>query len=164
MDAITRAQARQDLVALALPQIVLDVFDGKVLPYNLDIYFGEPGAMFSLGAEAQAGYGQGRITPLWTDCDTVVAYRQIPPGYFWFDIETPWGEELPVGLSWQQVLVKEFKCLWEAQWPDERLREVAGWFGFEHIDLLIAELQQADLDTFEKDDVWYQSFLKRIAG
>jgi hypothetical protein len=66
-------------------------------------------------------------------------------------------------LNWQQVLVKEFKFLWELEWTDERLREVAGWFGFKYIDLLIAELPQAQLDTFEKDAVWYQSFLK-MAG
>jgi hypothetical protein len=42
------------------------------------------------------------------------------------------------------------------------IREVAGWFGFKYIDLLIAELPQAKLDTFEKDAVWYQSYRAAI--
>jgi hypothetical protein len=57
--------------------------------------------------------------------------------------------------------------VWEPEkqeWVEERLREVAGWFAFTYIDLLIAELPQANLDTFEKDAVWYRSFLERIGG
>src|SRR5262245_7709345 len=155
MDFITRDQARQDIVALGLPQIVLDAFDGKPLPYNLDIQFREPYTIFSLGPEEQGAYGQGRITPIWTGGGdyTIVAYHHAPArkGFFRFDIGSPGEEEQPVGLSWQQVLVREFKFLWEMEWTDERLREVAGWFEFKYIDLLIAELQQAKLDTFEKD-------------
>jgi hypothetical protein len=165
MDFITREQARQDIAALGLPQIVLDAFDGKPLPYNLDIEFREPYQIFSMGPEGQSAYGQGRITPVWTGGGdyTIVAYHHAPArkGFFRFDIES--GEEYqPVGLSWQQVLVEEFKFLWEQEWTDERLREVAGWFGFKFIDLLIAELPQAKRDTFEKDAVWYKSFLERV--
>jgi hypothetical protein len=168
MDFITREQARQDIVALGLPQIVLDAFDDKPLPYKLDIQFREPYQILSMGPQGQAAYGQGRVTPIWTgDGDyTIVAYHHAPvrKGFFRFDIESPGEEEQPVGLSWQQVLVKEFKFLWEQEWTGERLREVAGWFGFKYIDLLIAELAQATLDTFNKDAVWYQSFLERVKG
>jgi hypothetical protein len=168
MDFVTREQARHDIVALGLPQIVLDAFDENPLPYNLDIEFRQPYQIFSLGPEGQAAYGQGRITPIWTGGGdyTIVAYHHAPArsGFFRFDIESPGEEEQPSGLSWQQVLVKEFKFLWEQQWPDQRLREVAAWFRFNHIDLLIAELNQVKLDTFEKDTIWYQSFLKRLAG
>lgn len=166
MDFITREQARQDIVALGLPQIVLDAFDEKPLPYNLDIQFREPYTIFALGPEGQAAYGRGRITPIWTGggAYTIVAYHHASErnGFFRFDIESPEEEEHPVGLNWQQLLVKEFKFLWEMEWMDDRLREVAGWFGFKYIDLLIAELPQAKLDTFEKDTAWYRSFLNRI--
>jgi hypothetical protein len=168
MDFITREQARQDIVALGLPQIVVDAFDEKPLPYNLDIDFREPYQIFAMGPEGQAAYGQGRITPIWTGGDdlTIVAYHHAPArkGFFRFDIESPGNEEQPIGLSWQQVLVREFKFLWEQEWTDERLREVAGWFSFKYIDLLIAELPLANLDTSEKDAVWYQLFLKRVKG
>jgi hypothetical protein len=168
MDFITREQARQDIIDLGLPQVVLDAFDEKPLAYNLDIQFREPYPIFVMGPEGQAAYGQGRITPLWTGGGdyTIVAYHHAPArkGFFRFDIESPGEEEQPVGLTWQQILVKEFKFLWEQEWTDERLREVAGWFDFTHIDLLIAELLQANLDTFEKDAVWYQSFLERVGG
>jgi hypothetical protein len=155
-------------VALRLPQIVLDDFDGKPLPYNLDLHFREPYPIFLIGAEGQAAYGQGGITPIWTGRGdyTIVAYHHAPArkGFFRFDIETPEKEEQPPGLSWQQVLVKEFKFLWELEWTDERLREVADLFGFKYIDLLIAGLSQAKLDTFEKDAAWYCSFLKNVSG
>ncbi|CAN5498762.1 hypothetical protein BH11PLA2_BH11PLA2_03320 [soil metagenome] len=166
MDFITREQARRDIVALGLPQIVLDAFDGKPLQYNLDIEFREPYQIFSMPPEGQAVYGKGRITPVWTGGDTIVAYHHAPArkGFFRFDIESPGEEYQPVGLSWQQVLVKEFKFLWEQEWTDERLKEVAGWFCFKHIDLLIAELPKAKLDTFEKDALWYQSILARVGG
>ena len=168
MDIITREQARKDIVALGLPQIILDAFDEKPLPYNLDIQFREPYPIFSMGPEGQAAYGKGRVTPIWTGGGdyTIVAYHHAPArkGFFRFHIESPEEEEQPAGLTWQQVLVKEFKFLWEQEWTDERLKEVAGWFGFEYINLLIAELPQAKLDTFEKDAVWYESFLKQVGG
>jgi hypothetical protein len=168
MDFITREQARRNIVALGLPQIVLDAFDEKPLPYNLGIQFRGPYPIFSMGEEGQAAYGQGRITPLWTGGGdyTIVAYHHAPArkGFFRFDIESPGEEEEPVGLTWQQVLVKEFKFLWEQEWTDERLREVASWFGFKYIDLLNAELPEAKLDTFEKDATWYHAFLIRVEG
>jgi hypothetical protein len=168
MDFITREQAREDIVALGLPQIVLDAIDEKPLPYDLDIQFREPYQIFLMGREGQAAYGRGHITPIWTGGGdyTVVAYHHAPArkGFFRFDIESPYEEQEPVGLTWQQVLIKEFKFLWEQKWSDERLREVAGWFGFKHIDSLITELAHAKLDTFEKDVAWYQSFLVRVGG
>jgi hypothetical protein len=168
MDYITREQARRDIVALRLPQIVLDAFDGKPMPYDLDIQFREPYTIFALDPDEQAAYGKGRITPRWTGGGgyTVVAYHHAPErkGFFRFDIETPAEEEEPVGLNWQQVLVEEFQFLWELEWPDQQLREVAGWFGFDSMDLLIAELPHAKLDTAEKDAAWYRSFLKRVGG
>jgi len=168
MDFITREQARQDIVALGLPQRILDAFDGKPLPYNLDIAFREPYQIFAMEPEEQAAYGQGRITPVWTGGGdyTIVAYQHEPArkGFFRFDIESPGEEYQPIGLSWQQILVKEFKFFWEQEWTDERLKEVADWFDFKHIHLLIAELPQAKLDTTEKDTLWYRSFLERVGG
>jgi len=86
--------------------------------------------------------GKGRITPIWTGGGdyTIVAYHHAPArkGFFRFDIESPGEEEEPVGLTWQQVLVKEFKFLWEQEWTDERLREVAGWFGFKYINFTVS--------------------------
>jgi hypothetical protein len=168
MDFITRDEARRDIVALGLPQIVLDVFDEKPLPYNLDLTFRYPYTILSLGPEEQAAYGEGRVTPIWTGGGDyiVVAYHHAPArrGFFRFDIETPGEEEQPVGMSWQQVLVKEFTSLWEDEMPDERLREVAGWFGFTYIESLIAELSESKLDTFEKHAAWYRSFLAKVAG
>jgi hypothetical protein len=168
MDFITRDQARQDIVALGLPQIVLDAFDEKPLPYNLDVQFREPYTIFSLGPEGQAAYGQGRITPIWTGGgnSTIVAYHHAPErkGFFRFSIETREEEVPPVGMDWQQVLVQEFKVLWEHEWPDDRLKEVAAWFGFNHVDQLIAELPQANLDTFERNEVWYRSFREKVGG
>jgi hypothetical protein len=165
MDFVTRDQARQDIIALGLPQIVLDAFDAKPLPYNLDIQFREPYQVFSVGEEGQAVYGLGRITPIWTGGGdyTIVAYHhaQTRKGFFRFDIESG-EEEQPIGLTWQQILVKEFKFLWEQEWTDERLAEVAERFAFKYIDLLIAELSHAKLDTFEKNSVWYHSFLARV--
>jgi hypothetical protein len=167
MDFITREMARQDIIGLGLPKIVLDAFDNKPLPYNLDIEFREPYQLFSIDAERQASIGHGRITPIWTGGGdyTIVAYHHTPvrKGYFRFDIES--GEEYqPIGMSWQQVLVKEFKNLWEQEWSDELLREVAGWFEFKSIEHLLVELPLASLGTFEKDMAWYLKFLKRVEG
>jgi hypothetical protein len=167
MDYITREQARGNIVALGLPQIIVDAFDEKPLPFNLDIQFRFPYPILSLEPEGQAIYGQGRITPVWTGGGdyTIVAYHHDPArqGFFRFDIESC-DEEQPIGMSWQQILVKEFKFLWESEVPDPRLRETAILFGFNHIHELIAELAQANLDSLEKDAAWYQSFVKRVGA
>jgi hypothetical protein len=103
MDFITRQLARHDIVALGLPQIVLDAFDNKPLPYDLDIRFREPYTVFSMGPDGQAAYGQGRVTPIWTgggDC-TIVAYHHAlaRKGFFRFDIESG-GDSLSNSLFW----------------------------------------------------------------
>jgi hypothetical protein len=68
---------------------------------------------------------------------TIVVYTITPPAKgFRFDIEGG-DEEEPVGMKWQQVLVKEFKFLSETDMPNDRLREIADWFGFKYIELLI---------------------------
>jgi hypothetical protein len=162
MEFISRAQARQDIVDLRLPQIVLDVFDEKPLPYDLDINFYYPYQMFTPG---QSYDRLGRITPLWHCCDVIVAYRHTTScrGFYRFDIESPEEDFEPAGLTWQGILVHEFNFLWEDEWPDERLKEVAGWFEFKHIDLLISERQQGTGD-FEKHGDWERAFLKKIGG
>jgi hypothetical protein len=166
MNYITKDEARANIVTLGLPQIVLDAFDGKPLPYDLDIQFREPYTIFSLGPDEQATYGEGPITPIWTGGGDyiIVAYHHLPArkGFFRFDIEAPGEEEQPVGLSWQQVLVKEFKALWETEMPEDQIREVAGWFGFKYLDLLIAQLSDVENDSIEEDDAWYEAFLKRV--
>lgn len=163
MDFITREQARADIVDLRLPQIVLDAFDAKPLPHNLDDQFREPYMMFTLGPAEQAEYGQGHITPIWTGNGdyTIVAYDHDPTrsGFFRYDIEAPGEAHAAQRLSWQQVLVAEFKFLWESEWPDERLADVASWFDFKHIEPLIKDLRSSNLDTFEKDAAWYAAFL-----
>ena len=166
MDFISREQARADIIALGLPQIVLDAFDGKPLPYGLNDEFHEPYQLLDEPAE-QANYGQGRITPIWTGSGdySIVAYDHHPTrkGFMRFDIETP-ETIAESGLSWQQVLVSEFKFLWESEWSNEQLREVAGWFEFDCIDLLIDELESVRRETFEKDRAWYQAFLPKIGN
>jgi hypothetical protein len=100
MDHITREQARQDIVDLGLPKIVLDAFDDAPLPYNLDIQFREPYQVFSMGPEGQADYGKGRITPIWTGGGdyTIVAYHHAAArkGFFRYDIE---GGERETGMN-----------------------------------------------------------------
>jgi len=163
MDFITRDQARRDIVTLNLPQIVLDIFDEKPLPKNLDIHFCAPYPIFALEPIGQAEYGDARMTPLWmSGGSTIVAYQHAPErrGYFRFDIES--GEEEPIFLTWQQVLVEEFQFLWESEWTDEDLIEVAGWFNFKCIELLIGELSQLNLDPVADRNAWYREFLRKV--
>ncbi len=163
MDFITRDQARRDIVTLNLPQIVLDIFDEKPLPKNLDLRFCTPYPIFALEAEGQANYGHGRMTPLWMSGGyTIVAYHHAREhrGYFRFDIES--GEEEPIFLTWQQVLVEEFQFLWESEWTDEDLIEVAEWFKFKYIELLIGELTQVNLNPDADRSAWYREFLRKV--
>jgi hypothetical protein len=165
MNFITRAEARQNIIELGLPEVVLDVFDEKALPYNLDLTFRYPYTVFCLDAAQQARYGIGKITPIWTDSSayTVVAYDHAPErsGFFRFDIETAEIEH-PAGLNWQQALVRPLQSLWEDEMPDDRLREVADWFGFRHAETFLHELAQTKLDTAAKDAAWYESFIARL--
>jgi len=166
MDPITPEEARRNIVALGLPQVVLDIFDQKPLPWNLDLYWRYPYKAFRFGKEQQAYYGQGRITPIWQEGAGygIVAYNHDPPrqGYFRYDIECRIEEADLVGLTWQQTLIREFQFLWECDEPEGRLREVAGWFDFKYIESMIAELSQVRLDTCEKESAWYQSFLEQV--
>src|SRR5256885_152362 len=102
MNFITKEEARQNIIELGLPQVVLDVFDEKPLPYNLDLTIRFPYTILSLGPSEQVRYGEGRITPMWTDggAYTILAYDHGPAssGFFRFDIETAELEH-PVGMN-----------------------------------------------------------------
>ncbi len=169
VDHITQEQARADIVALGLPQVVLDIVDEKELPVpNLDLQFRAPYEIFRLEADGQTEYVAGRVTPLWAGNSgyTVVAYHHAPErrGFFRFDLagDDP-RDTHPVVLSWQQVLVKEFQEMWEGEATAERMRPMATLFGFAHVDRLMAELQEFDLHTFEKSDAWRAAFIASIA-
>jgi hypothetical protein len=168
VDYITQEQARADIVALGLPQIVLDIVDERELPIpNLDLQFRVPYEIFWLDAAGQAEYVAGRVTPLWAGNSgyTIVAYHHAPErrGFFRFDLE---GDDprdtYPVGLSWQQVLVEEFQEMWEGERTPEELRALAALFGFAHVGRLTSELEGSDLDTFEKSDAWRAAFIESI--
>jgi len=165
MDRITKEQARLNIVELRLPQIVLDVFDEKPLSYDLDIEFGYPYQLLD-HPEIQTGYGTGRITPIWTEAHwSIFAYHHAAErqGFFRFGIED--REELePIGMNWQQGLVEPFKILWESDFPEEALRQIAGMFDFRHIDRLLYELPNAKLDTHQKSEAWYQGFVYELKG
>jgi len=109
-------------------------------------------------------YGRGRITPLWGNTGyMIVAHHHDPSqeGFFRFDIEGG-DEEQPMGLNWQQILVEEFKFLWEQETPAEELRKAALMFDFRHLEGLISELAAANLGTFKADQAWYRAFLERL--
>lgn len=164
MDFITQEQARQNIVKLGLPPIVLDAFDGKPIPYNLDFQFRCPDEIFCLDLDEQEFYDDGPVTPIWKGTgDLVVAYHHetARQGFFRFNIEGG-DEERPEPLNWQQVLLKEFIFLWELERPDEQLRETAKLFRFDYCETLLVELPKHNGYSFEQHKAWYQSFLKQL--
>ena len=167
MEQITKEQARSKIQKLGLPPIVLDVFDERPLPYSLKIQFQSPEHIFALDADGQKRYQVGNVIPLWTNtsgyCFFAYANGSNEDGYFRFDIETAESYE-PTGMTWQQVLVREFKELWESERPEKQLREISGLFEFRHTDAILAELSSdgEKLDTFEKSERWHRDFLEKI--
>lgn len=164
MDFITREQARQNIVELGLPPIVLDAFDGKPMPYNLDINFRCPDEIFCLEPDEMEFYDDGPVTPVWMGCGFyVVAYHhgETRRGFFRFDIEG--GDEAePEPLNWQQIFLKEFIFLWELEHTDAELREIAELFRFNHCETLLIELPKQNGFSFEQHEAWYQTFLKQL--
>ena len=162
VDSITRATARRNIIGLGLPPIVLDVFDEKPVPPLIHRFFCYPYEVFV--PDQQEFYGEGPITPVWSDSShaCIVAYHHEPrrEGFFRFSLEG--DEELPFGLSWQQILVAEFKFMWECELDAEEMRRAAELFDFRYVEELIRELSDTPSPTFEADNRWYLAFLDKI--
>jgi len=166
MEPIDLEQARANLVALRLPRVVLDAFDGKPIPEPMKWRFRCPWEMLlDLTPEQQAEYPAGRVTPVWSDHTggMVTAYRHdgARPGFLRFVLEQPDVED-ESGLSWPQVLVRELTTMWEAEVDDEELEDIATQLGVAFFDPLIRELEENPRATEEEEQAWYRAFLARL--
>jgi hypothetical protein len=167
MDSITPEQARADMEALGLPQVVLDAFDGAPIPEPLTWHMRASWELLWDFPEHQHKYFEGRITPLWTDHTghTIVAYRHDGEkrGFFRFFLELPEGEEeCDLGLSWPQILVRTFVDLYESEVELDEIRTIAALVRFDHVDRLLNELENTPLDTDEAYEAWHDRFASTL--
>jgi hypothetical protein len=151
MDTITKEEARQRIVELGLPQVVLDAFDGRELPETLDLVMREPYELFT-EPTSHADYPPGRIIPLFSAPSgyTIYAIRETgePRGFLRFGLEEvgepPWDE----GLAWPDIARDLLLKVWEAaevtddvDTAENEVREAANHLAYEDIDELVAELR-----------------------
>ena len=155
---LTRHDSRKELEALRLPAAVLAIFDGQLPHESLSHHCQEPFYIFSTPVEP----GRVHITPLWESGIVITAYQHSKPRgrFIKFSLEDP--ESLTVfGSSFQTVTAALLIDLWESETPDEKLRTIAEWLKFRHLDRLLSECEsQSDSPSYEARQAWRTSFLQ----
>ncbi len=140
---------------LNLPQIVSKVLREEALPFDLDIHFGCIGEFFLMTEDEQKIYTQNGILPLWDDgnFDRITAYDTQADKFLMYYVEMP-EEGFNVKYSYEQLMVKEFEGLWEAEIEGSDLRSIASLFNFKGVEcflLKMNEIQDLDYNEYEAE-------------
>jgi hypothetical protein len=162
MNPITVEQARVQIVKLSLPELVTDLFDGKLAPPPIEWLYRDPYEIFEEPCSPEL-YPSGDITPLFSDHTgyTITAYRHGGGvgGFLRFGLEDGCVDD--EGLSWQGILVGMvvmFHELSDGADNGASAREAARLLGFRHVNRLLLEYggqspqsHQAWLHAFSRD-------------
>ncbi len=139
MSAISRDDARNLIIELRLPAIVLDIFDGRPGPEPLDLWLGAPDTYYMLPPGQESAYAPDRLVPLLDDGNSYafLAYDRLRHGFVWFDIESRVDPEALKCRSWPEIVATLLVSQWESEYEDDRLREIAALLEFKAIDLVL---------------------------
>ncbi|MEO0588699.1 MAG: hypothetical protein AAF078_13800 [Planctomycetota bacterium] len=166
MNSITREEARESIIALKLPPIVLDIFDDQPLPFDLANIMRSPCELFAMSSSEQSKYGNGHYTPIWSSSSgySVVAHhRENDVGFFVrFNLEAPESLKHAVRMNWQQLLIAEFQFLWESEYSDADLEEIARLFDFRHVREVARGLADLDRTAALSIDEWRSELHMRL--
>lgn len=134
--AFPRERAFAALASLKPAQVFLDSYRFRLLPENLDIYFGPPEEFFLTESSSEA-YTRGGLIPILDNgnFDTVTFLDPATGELAQIDVETP-GESRDRFVHWQQYLANLMIVIGESIADDERLRRIAVLIGFDYTDAL----------------------------
>ncbi|KGF71379.1 hypothetical protein DO97_21560 [Neosynechococcus sphagnicola sy1] len=163
---ITRNLAIQTACDIGLPPFVQALVQGEPLPADLRSYFGVPEEFFQLSEAEQEVYGQGLLVPLWDDSnfDSIAAYHVPSQQFVRFSPEAPIGATAIIPVNWQQLLLDDFIRLHEAGRSPERLHELAGLFGFNHVDDVLRGYSSGTQRTPQEYCAWHDALLIRLGN
>lgn len=154
MAHITRQVARDLIVELRLPQVVLDIFDGHP-PEDLRYLFGCPEEYFGLNEKQQAYYGADVVVPFLDDGHfaNLFAYHRQKRAFLRFLVETPSTAAIldAPTYSWQQLMARQLLRFHEYEMTQDQLRSIARQLDFHFVDELITLIERDASDDY---DTW----------
>ncbi|MFD1245075.1 hypothetical protein [Paralysiella testudinis] len=156
----TREEAFEALFSMRPAKVFLDSYRMKILPENLDFYFGPPDEFF-IEPEAQELYTGNYLIPILDDgnFDLIIFLDPATREIIEMDIESPY-EYRTVFKSWQQYLASLMMRIREGVDEDERVIRMAHLIGFEYLEELFSHFTQtAKLQS----DAWQEAQDRFIA-
>jgi hypothetical protein len=151
MKPSTYEVARDEVIALALPSVVLRAFDGET-DHPLAAVMRDPGLLWELEAEHFDDYPAGHITPLWGEHggEVIVGFRHAGgrKGFLRFDLE---GDEGPLheGYSWAQICIRVLLAVHDRGGD---VRAAGKALAFPDVDWLVEKLGEAPEDPADRDE------------
>jgi hypothetical protein len=142
--AFTRDQALAALASLKPAPVFLESYRVKVLPENLEIYFGPPEEFF-IAPDTQALYTGNRLVPILDDGNFGLITFLDPDTreLVQMDVEDP-GNSRTTFRHWQQYLADLMVRIGESEDDDGRLRHLAELVGFAHTDALFGYFTRSE--------------------
>lgn len=162
MAHISKEVARNLLVELGLPQVILDIFDGNP-PEDCSYRYGRPEEYYRMTEKLQADYGADAVVPFMdnSNFDVLFAYDRQRRGFRRFYVEAPTAGLTQPVCSWQQLMAREFIDHYENEMDNASLREFAKWFDFHFVEELI-ELGERECRA-DNDKTWLREREKFVA-
>ena len=130
-----KSEIRDQIKELNLPAIVLEIFDGHIDDPTLGFYCKDP--YYSLSSNS--GYPP-EILPLWECGIIVTSYSKVTGKFILFDLEAP-DDYIRADIDFKTLVEDILILMWEAEEPDEYLRDLASKFLYDSIDALLIKLE-----------------------
>ncbi|MGI6153492.1 MAG: hypothetical protein ACOYJB_06660 [Christensenellaceae bacterium] len=166
-NTLSVGKVRNIIIKLQLPQIVLELFDGKCNDEKagrlLGSQYQRPLRLFEQPGEA---YKVDRYIPFLAVWQSVIfAYDTISQGFVRYSLERFCEAEL-VFLTWSGLMLKEIIGWWELEWPDEDIIFAGNLFGINDTEKLIREIALHNVAglPYNARAKWENDLLNKIGG
>ena len=143
---LRRSQARELLLTLDLPEIVLHLFDENEHARHLDLsgHYSCPVSFYRMTKEEQDAYSVDTVKPLLCGPDfySIYAYDIAAKGFLQYDIEST---ELPTRrFKWEGMFISDVLTWWELELAPEKIIEMGMAMGLTHIREVLTSLEKGE--------------------
>lgn len=168
---ITKAAIQTLIIALKLPPIILDLFNGtctdNIVLRNLRQDYGEPYQIFCLTGLQQDSYFTDRYKPILSYTNsTIYAYDMVSKGYIKYSVELM--NKNPEYFTWDGLFVRDILFWWELEISDEDILYIGNLFGLKYtkdiLDSIYITHDKNGFTSFQDTELWASAMIAKING
>lgn len=166
---VSKAEIRNLILDLKLPQIIPDIFDGickdEIIKQKLNNQYTAPYAVIELTKKQQDNYLIDRYKPILSyGHATIFAYDTELKGFITYDIEMMTRN--PKCLTWDGLFISKILRWWEYELSNEDILHIGNLFGLKNTKYILNSIYTSTngkgFATFEAADEWKNKMYNEI--